>query len=220
MLITRLWAVVGQALSVTLFLRCLSFSVLGYSYPSFGIKATYGDPPLLTDGQMQEYIIMMAQGPPRYLPSLNTPHCILDKACSSTMGRLEYHHGPCGCDIYRSLTGCNNVCSQCSSLGSEGRGRWGNSFIADKLKSDASIKFAYFYPFYFDLWIIYFDRFKKEWLTNGYDNEQKLEDAYQSKVLTKEEGIALLGVHVRDRKEPSKPSAKDLEFLNEMYQDK
>ena len=51
MLITRLWAVVDQALSVTLFPRCLSFSVLGYSHPSFGVKATSGDPPLLTDGR-------------------------------------------------------------------------------------------------------------------------------------------------------------------------
>ena len=65
------------------------------------------------------------------------------------------------------------------------------------------------------LWLLY--RFKKEWLTNGYSDKQKIEEDYGCEVLTKEERDALMAVHDRDRKEATAPSVQDLEFLNKKY---
>ena len=64
-------------------------------------------------------------------------------------------------------------------------------------------------------WLLY--RFKKEWLTNGYSDKQKIEEDYSREVLTKEERDALMAVHDRGRKEATAPSAQDIEFLNEKY---
>ena len=60
-------------------------------------------------------------------------------------------------------------------------------------------------------------RFMKEWLTNGYDDKQKIEEDYECKVLTKKKRDALMAVHDCNRKEAIEPSAKDLEFLNKIY---
>ena len=57
----------------------------------------------------------------------------------------------------------------------------------------------------------------KEWLTNGYDDKQKIEEDYACKVLTREKRDAFMAIHDCDRKEATEPSAKDLEFLNKIY---
>ena len=57
----------------------------------------------------------------------------------------------------------------------------------------------------------------KEWLTNGYDDKQKIEEDYKCKNLVKKKRDALMAVHDCDRREVTEPSAKDLEFLNKIY---
>jgi hypothetical protein len=65
--------------------------------------------------------------------------------------------------------------------------------------------------------IIKFDRFMKEWLTNVYQDKQKIENDYECKVLTKKKRDALMAIHDHDRREATEPSAKDLELLNKIY---
>jgi hypothetical protein len=66
-----------------------------------------------------------------------------------------------------------------------------------------------------------FNRFKKEWLTNGYDDKRKIEEDYKRKVLRKKERDALLAVHMHDPDEKeatyTEPSTRDHELLNKIY---
>lgn len=57
----------------------------------------------------------------------------------------------------------------------------------------------------------------KEWLIDGYEDKRKIEEDYERKVLTDEVKEALMAVHDCDRRVATKPSAKDLEFLNKIY---
>ena len=57
----------------------------------------------------------------------------------------------------------------------------------------------------------------KEWLIDGYEDKQKIEEDYERKVLTEEVKEALMAIHDCDRRVATKPSTKDLEFLDKIY---
>ena len=61
-------------------------------------------------------------------------------------------------------------------------------------------------------------RFEKEWLKHGYDNRKKIQDHFDAQILSEKMKNALLAVHnCKWETLPTKPSAKDLTFVNGMY---
>ena len=62
-----------------------------------------------------------------------------------------------------------------------------------------------------------YDRFEKEWLKHGYDDKKTIEAHFKAGILSEKMKKALLGVHHCSGTMPTKPSTKDLEFINGVY---
>ena len=62
------------------------------------------------------------------------------------------------------------------------------------------------------------NRFKKQWLKNGYSDQSKVETDRDSGVLPKNVAEALLGVHLRSSIPlADKPSDMDIQLLKDLY---
>ena len=66
-----------------------------------------------------------------------------------------------------------------------------------------------------DYWICY--RFEKEWLKYGFDDKNNIEAYFKAGILSEKMKNALLGVHSCSGALPTKPSARDLQFVNGVY---
>ena len=60
-------------------------------------------------------------------------------------------------------------------------------------------------------------RFKVEWLTHGYSDEQKVKSDRKLGILSEKVAKALLGVHKRHQVLAKGPSTDDIELLKKVY---
>ena len=60
-------------------------------------------------------------------------------------------------------------------------------------------------------------RFKKNWLTHGYANEDKVKRDLEQKRLPEKSAKAIQGIHMRHESLADEPSALDMELLKKLY---
>ena len=60
-------------------------------------------------------------------------------------------------------------------------------------------------------------RFMKEWLCNGYSDQHKIFEDYESGELTKEEKNVLMGVHIRSCSLVTSPSLLDIQRAEHIF---
>ena len=64
-------------------------------------------------------------------------------------------------------------------------------------------------------WLIMNCRFEKKWLKHGYDDRKQILKHFEKQILSEKMKNALLAVHTcKYETLPTKPSAKDLAFVN------